>query len=48
MVLGGVVVVDDYTSVPGATDAVDEFLANKNVRLEKLHNYQVPSFFVKK
>lgn len=47
MVRGGVVVIDDYNAVGGATHAVDEFLESKSVAIQKLGLSHVPSFFVK-
>ena len=47
MVKGGVVVIDDYNAVGGATRAVDEFLESKSIAMQKLGLSHVPSFFVK-
>jgi hypothetical protein len=47
MVRGGVVVIDDYNEVGGATRAVDEFLADKDIVIQKLGLCHVPCFFVK-
>jgi hypothetical protein len=47
LVSGGIVVVDDYNSVVGATDAVDEFLKDKRLNLKKLPHYNVPAYFMK-
>ena len=44
---GGIVVVDDYNAVGGATRAVDEFLKDKDVLVRKLGLSHVPSYFVK-
>ena len=44
---GGVVIIDDYNAVGGATRAVDEFLESKSVAIQKLGLSHVPSFFVK-
>lgn len=46
MVPGGVVVVDDYNAVPGATRAVDECLRQRGGRVEKLPVCHVPAFIV--
>jgi len=48
MVRGGIVMIDDYNAVEGATRAIDEFLSEyPALRLEKLTSCHVPSFFVK-
>ena len=47
LVKGGIVVVDDYNAVGGATRAVDEFLKDKDVAVRKLGLSHVPSYFVK-
>ena len=48
---GGLIVLDDYNSVSGATKAIDEFLENikteTEYKIEKLPYYSVPSFIVK-
>jgi len=47
---GGVIVFDDYSSVEGATIAIDEFVAENNINspIEKMGYYKVPSFMVKR
>jgi hypothetical protein len=47
IVPGGLVVIDDYNSVAGATDAVDAFIAGRGLKLEKLSHYYVPTFIRK-
>lgn len=47
IVPGGLVVVDDYNAVAGATDAIDGFIAERGLRLEKLSQYYVPAFIRK-
>ncbi|WP_430512795.1 TylF/MycF/NovP-related O-methyltransferase [Pannonibacter phragmitetus] len=52
VVPGGLVLVDDYNAVAGATNAVDGFLraaggAAAGLSLQKLPNYRVPAFFVR-
>ena len=44
MVPGGIIVFDDYGTVKGATDAIDEFLKEKNKKTEKLSLCYIPSF----
>jgi len=47
IVPGGLIVVDDYNAVKGATDAVDEFIADKGLQLLKLGHYNVPAYMRK-
>ena len=47
MVPGGLIVLDDYNSVQGATDAVDEFIGKHDLALQKLPFYNVPAFIRK-
>lgn len=49
LVKGGIIVIDDYNAVEGATIAVDEFLTkHPNLNIEKLPFNKNPSFIVKK
>lgn len=47
VVPGGLIVLDDYNSVAGATEAVDDFLKTRHLRIEKTSHYCVPSFIRK-
>lgn len=47
IVPGGLVVVDDYNAVAGATKAIDEFIKKKSIKLEKLRFSHIPTFFFK-
>ena len=48
VVKGGIILIDDYNSVFGATKATDEFLnLNKNLEIKKLNFYKVPSYIIK-
>ncbi len=48
MVKGGIMMIDDYNAVAGATMAVDEFLSrHPECHLEKLPYIEVPAFIVK-
>lgn len=47
VVPGGLIVFDDYNAVKGATEAVDEFIAQKRLRIEKLSFYKLPTFIRK-
>ena len=41
----GIILIDDYSTVEGATKAVDEFLKkNRKLKLNKLKFYQQPSY----
>ena len=45
----GIILIDDYSVIPGATKAIDEFLkTKKNLKLEKLSYYKLPSYIVVK
>lgn len=49
IVKGGIVLIDDYNHIKGATIAVDEFLKkNKKLKIEKLSKKSRPSFIIKK
>lgn len=47
IVPGGLVVLDDYNSVAGETDAVDDFVHKHGLLLEKTSHYYVPSYIRK-
>ena len=48
IVPGGIIVLDDYATVEGETVAVDEFFANKNVKINKFpFSHSKPSWIVK-
>lgn len=47
LVPGGLLVVDDYNAVAGATEAVDLFVNKNRLSLRKLRNYRVPSYVIK-
>lgn len=47
VVPGGLIVLDDYATVAGETDAVEEFFADKPHRVEKLPISHIPAFIVK-
>ena len=44
---GGVLILDDYGSFPGETKAVDEYLKDKNITIEKSLFPNTPRFIVK-
>ena len=47
IVKNGIILIDDYGSVQGATKAVDIFLKkNKNLKIKKLSYYKVPSYII--
>lgn len=47
VVPGGLIVIDDYTSVVGATEAIDDLVAKKDLKIEKLSFHSVPAFIRK-
>lgn len=47
IVPGGVVMVDDYGTVSGATAAIDEFVEGRGIRIQKASYYKIPAFFIK-
>ena len=40
----GIILLDDYAEIYGATKAVDDFFKNKKLKIEKLTYYKRPSF----
>lgn len=48
VVNGGLVIFDDYGTVAGETDAIDEFFSDKNLPIEKLPISHIPAFIIKK
>jgi hypothetical protein len=47
VVIGGLVIIDDYSSVEGASIAVDNFVKERDIKLKKLSFYSVPSYYIK-
>ena len=47
VVPGGLIVLDDYNAVAGATDALDTFISQKKLKIQKLPFYHVPAFIKK-
>ena len=47
IVRGGLLVLDDYGTFPGETDAVDEYFADRAVKIEKLPLAMTPCFIRK-
>jgi hypothetical protein len=47
VVEGGLIVFDDYATVAGETRAIDEFFAERKVRIEKLPISHIPAFIRK-
>lgn len=47
VVPGGLIVIDDYTSVVGATEAIDDLVLDKGLMIEKLSFHSVPAFIRK-
>ncbi len=49
LVKGGIIMIDDYNAVVGATNAIDEFIAaHPELSVEKLPTSHIPAFIVKK
>jgi hypothetical protein len=40
----GIILIDDYGEIHGATKAIDDFFKNKKLKIEKLTYYKRPSF----
>ncbi|EAK9985814.1 dTDP-6-deoxy-L-hexose 3-O-methyltransferase [Campylobacter jejuni] len=47
VVRGGVIMFDDYSIFPGETKAVDEFIKDKKIKLQKLNFLNKPTFIIK-
>ena len=47
IVSGGILMLDDYGTVEGETQAVDEFFAGKGVEIHKPRFYHIPSYIIK-
>jgi hypothetical protein len=47
VVPGGILMLDDYGIVEGETRAVNEFIQDQGLRIEKIPYYKIPSFIVK-
>ncbi len=43
----GLIVFDDYTAVAGETNAVDEFVSKRKLRIEKTNHYYTPAYIRK-
>ena len=49
IVKNGIILIDDYGTVEGATKVIDNFLQkNKKIELKKMSFYKVPSFIIKR
>ena len=47
IVPGGVLLIDDYGTFPGETEAVDQYFSGRNVRIQKFPYAMTPAFLVK-
>lgn len=47
VVKGGIIMLDDYAAVSGATKAVDEFIKRNDLKIEKLSISHIPAFIRK-
>lgn len=48
VVIGGLIVFDDFGTVPGETKAIDEYFTGRDVLIEKLSLSHIPSFIRKR
>ncbi len=47
VVKGGIIAFDDYGTFPGETQAVDDFLEKKNLKIKKLSLSHIPAYVIK-
>ena len=47
IVPNGLIVIDDYNAIAGATNAIDSFIHKNKLPLQKLTSYSVPTFIRK-
>ena len=47
VVSGGLILIDDYGTVSGATAAVDDFVSKRNLKIFKSKYYKIPAYIVK-
>ncbi len=47
IVPGGILIIDDYGTFPGETEAVDKYFAGRKVRIQKFPYAMTPAFLVK-
>ena len=47
VVSGGLILIDDYGTVSGATAAVDDFVSKKNLKILKSKYYKIPAYIIK-
>jgi hypothetical protein len=47
IVPGGILILDDYGTFPGETDALDEYFADTQVKIEKLPFSMTPAYIRK-
>ena len=47
IVKGSILIIDDYGTFPGETQAVDEYFKDKNVKIQKLPFCMTPCYVVK-
>lgn len=43
----GLIVIDDYGTVAGATEAVDQFARRHGLRIQKTPHYKIPAYIQK-
>jgi hypothetical protein len=47
VISGGIIMIDDYGTVSGATAAVDELAAAKSLEIKKAKYYKIPAYIIK-
>ncbi|MEQ8507878.1 MAG: TylF/MycF/NovP-related O-methyltransferase [Rhodospirillaceae bacterium] len=47
LVPGGILIIDDYGTFPGETDAIDEYFKGQDIRIQKFPYAMTPTFLVK-
>lgn len=47
LIPGGIIILDDYSTVEGETIAVDLFIKKHNLKLNKVPYYNIPTYIVK-
>lgn len=48
IVIGGIIILDDYAAVEGASKAIEEFIHDKKISIQKMSYKYKPSYIIKK